>query len=130
MNSNSLVGSTPAVPRALRFAVLGVLFAWVGMWVFFVVASHATEGAALLAEGLTVALPLVLLAWLAWKKPRAAGVGLLVAGLAAAWFFRNPAAELALAAPALAFGLFFSWLGWRERRRGAPLKPTSSPIDS
>ena len=118
MDSTPLVDPTPAVPRALRLTVLGVLFAWAGMWVFFVVASHATEGPALLAEGVTVALPLVLLAWLACKRPLAAGLGLLLAGLAAAWSFRNPAAQLALAAPALAFGLFFSWLGWRERRRG------------
>jgi len=110
-------GPAPAVRPALRWSVLGLLFVWVAFWATFVVLSHANEGVALLAEGGTIVVPLVALALLSWRKPLVGGVGLCLAAAVAAWFFDNLAARMILALPALLFGLFFAWVGWRERGR-------------
>jgi hypothetical protein len=59
----------------------------------------------------------LLLAIAAWRKPLWGGIGLVVAGLAAALLFRNWGAFTLLVVPAIGFGAFYVFIARRERVR-------------
>lgn len=105
------------LPLYLHRSVLALLFVLGGFWLWFVLASHLGEGAALTAEGLVVPVPLLALALLAWRRPVIGGVALCVLGVAYAFMFSHPAARLMLTLPTCAFGVYFLIAGRTFARR-------------
>ncbi len=91
----------------IRRIVLGLTWAWVGFWTWFVIASHFQEGVALTIEGGTVVLPILAGAVLAHRRPLVAAFVFVAYALVSAWFFHNVWAWAILSAPSLAFGIYF-----------------------
>lgn len=101
--------------KLVHRTVLGLVWAVAAFWTWFVIASHWNDGPALLAEGLTIVIPIVGAAWLAWKRPLWAGVLFVAFGLATAWFFHNGAVYALMSGPLVAAGAYFVWRGTRAR---------------
>jgi hypothetical protein len=103
-----------------RLILRALLIAWAGFWAWFVLAvSFGGKEAAppwwIPAAWLSA---LALLVFLGWRWPKAGGIALVTAGLAAAGFFHNPWARLLLAAPAILLGA--GCLALRGRYSTAP----------
>lgn len=101
--------------RSWRKPALAALSLWVAGWIAFIVLSRSEDRGSLLAQVGTVLLPLVVGAVLAWRKPLLGGLVLIAFGAVTAWFFDIAVMRLALSLPAIAFGLYFAWLGVRRR---------------
>src|SRR5262245_53435174 len=88
--------------RALRWLVRGLMLAWAGFWVWFVIAVSVGEPPPppwwIPAAWLSSLTALVLLGW---KRPTLGGLAFLGAGGWAAIYFATPGARALLAAPAL-----------------------------
>jgi hypothetical protein len=106
------------VQPVLRTLLRALLIVWAGFWAWFALAV-AYGGAEApppwwIPAGMLAVLALLVL--LAWKRPMAGGIALVAAGAAAASFFRHPATQALLAAPAILLGIGCLALRWRERR--------------
>jgi hypothetical protein len=103
----------------MRVAVTSLFLAWAAFWAYFMIASAIGEGRE--GHGWAVHMPqlavLAALGLAVWKKPRSGGVALAIVGALAMAAFPNAYARGLLAAPMLAFGAYYAWLGWKERRR-------------
>ncbi len=82
------------------------MLAWAGVWLWFTFAHVLARNPACnssenadpneLAPSLLAAIPILLVAILAWLYPRIGGVALILAAIFAAWSFDGAAARLAL----------------------------------
>lgn len=108
--------SESTTSKLVHRTMLGLVWAVAAFWTWFVIASHWNEGPALLAEGLTIVIPIVALAWLAWRKPLWAGALFVAFGAVTAWLFHNGAVYLYMSGPLLLAGAYFVWRGTRRAR--------------
>lgn len=113
--ASNLSESSAARGRA-RAWVLCLLMAWAAFWIWFSIASAIGEGSDGLPH-LAMAAGLLAIVALGWARPRIGALVLLVAGLAAAWFFRNTFARLSLSLPAVLLAALVFWTSPAPRLR-------------
>jgi hypothetical protein len=77
-----------SLPRTLRLLGRMLLLAWLGFWTWFIVSVMASEGVAL--EPVAMLAGLWAAATVAWFRPRAGALVLLILGAWALWFFHDP----------------------------------------
>ncbi|MHC5012832.1 MAG: hypothetical protein ACYTG6_18120 [Planctomycetota bacterium] len=113
--------------RVIRWVALGLLVLWAGFWTLFAGAHLLGEGWGAFPYVLRFVLPVLALLFAAWRWPRPGGVGLVVAGIGAAFYFEQWGTRLLLSLPMVLLGAVIAWAGPAEAGRAPP--PPSGDAD-
>lgn len=120
MTSPSPALPAARAPRGLNLLARSLLLLWAGFWIWFVAVDVFSEPSrAAFGWGALWLVSLGLLVLLCWTRPLWGGLLLGAAGVWAASCFDNASARALLAAPAIALGLAFALIAWRNRRGAA-----------
>jgi hypothetical protein len=109
---------SPCVHAILRRTARGGAVLWAAAWAAFAVLAAASDGPASFPYVAAMLAVMGILLGTLWRSPRVGGILAIALSLAAAFYFRHPAARLFFAVPPLLFGIA-SILSTSRLERGA-----------